>query len=295
VGLTGDHDAHFSQHGYAIVEGFVSPDVLDQARSDLRAYFPTAEEYEGDPQKYAHLVADPFAGLREGPFSSSAINNLATDPEVVDFVARHVGTRDLWLTQHGIGAKYPAAVDYDQPLHMDYPSHTLTVPRDDSTYLQVEFLVYLSDVTVDLGPTYVVSSEVTRDLPLWPPALFRETHPEVYAREIPIAVPAGSAFVYTPATFHRGSAMTARTGARFATGFAYRASSWMWMGFKAWARDAVRPEFAAFIEQATPEQRGLLGFPSPGHDFWNEATLAGVAARYPNMDMGPYLRDVEES
>jgi hypothetical protein len=35
-------------------------------------------------------------------------------------------------------------------------------------------------------------------------------------------------------------------------------------------------------------QRDLFGFPPPGSDYWTQETLAGVAARYPAMDMTPY-------
>jgi hypothetical protein len=43
-----------------------------------------------------------------------------------------------------------------------------------------------------------------------------------------------------------------------------------------------------FIERATPRQREVLGFPPPGHPYWNPETLAAVATRYPKMDMSPY-------
>src|SRR5436305_1615463 len=61
-----------------------------------------------------------------------------------------------------------------------------------------------------------------------------------------------------------------------------------WMGFSAWARSGGEPALQRFLERATPRQRELLGFPPPGHPYWNEETLAGVAARYPAMDMTPY-------
>ena len=35
---------------------------------------------------------------------------------------------------------------------------------------------------------------------------------------------------------------------------------------------------------------GLIGFPAPGDPYWDEEAVAGVAARYPGMDMGPYAR-----
>jgi hypothetical protein len=48
------------------------------------------------------------------------------------------------------------------------------------------------------------------------------------------------------------------------------------------------PEMARFLERATPRQRELIGVPPPGDPYWTEATIAGVGARYPGMDLAPY-------
>ena len=44
------------------------------------------------------------------------------------------------------------------------------------------------------------------------------------------------------------------------------------------------------IARATVEQRTVLGFPAPGHDYWSAYTIAAVEARYAplGMDMSPY-------
>ena len=44
-----------------------------------------------------------------------------------------------------------------------------------------------------------------------------------------------------------------------------------------------------FLTQATPRQRELYGFPSISDPYWNEETLKGVQARYPNMNLAPYI------
>jgi hypothetical protein len=49
-----------------------------------------------------------------------------------------------------------------------------------------------------------------------------------------------------------------------------------------------------FLEQATPEQRQTLGFPPVGDPYWDDETLAGVAARYPGMDMTPYRKGMRK-
>jgi hypothetical protein len=38
-----------------------------------------------------------------------------------------------------------------------------------------------------------------------------------------------------------------------------------------------------------------LGFPPPGHPYWNEATLVGVAARYPGLDLKPWRSAFESA
>jgi hypothetical protein len=44
-----------------------------------------------------------------------------------------------------------------------------------------------------------------------------------------------------------------------------------------------------FVERASPRQRELIGIPPVGHEYWDETTLVGMAARYADMDMAPYL------
>ena len=43
-----------------------------------------------------------------------------------------------------------------------------------------------------------------------------------------------------------------------------------------------------FMRKATLRQLTLLGFPKPGDPYWTPETLAGVAARYPSLDMSPW-------
>jgi hypothetical protein len=40
-----------------------------------------------------------------------------------------------------------------------------------------------------------------------------------------------------------------------------------------------------FIENATPRQREVLGFPKPGDPYWNEETRTAVKLRYPKISL----------
>ena len=42
------------------------------------------------------------------------------------------------------------------------------------------------------------------------------------------------------------------------------------------------------MQQTDVRQLTVLGFPEPGHPYWNEETLFGVASRYPRLDMEPW-------
>ena len=48
----------------------------------------------------------------------------------------YLATTELHLYKVELWAKYAGAFDYDQPLHRDYGSHSLVVPRHDGRYQQ---------------------------------------------------------------------------------------------------------------------------------------------------------------
>jgi len=157
------------RHGYSIMPGFLTRDELAAAREGMLRYFPTPEELSATPQRYGAILEDPDHLQVEFPFAGDALNDVATHPELIAFVEHLLGTRDVLLSQSAIWAKYAGtAADFEQALHLDYQGNTLVVPRDDGAFRQVNMILYYTDVDETLGPTYVVSQEKTRDLPLWP-------------------------------------------------------------------------------------------------------------------------------
>jgi hypothetical protein len=46
--------------------------------------------------------------------------------------------------------------------------------------------------------------------------------------------------------------------------------------------------FGPFWEKTTPRVRTLFGWPQPGHAYYTDITLKGIAQRFPNMDLTPY-------
>jgi ectoine hydroxylase-related dioxygenase (phytanoyl-CoA dioxygenase family) len=139
-----------------------------------------------------------------------------------------------------------------------------------------------------MAPTCVVSQQHAKDRPIWPPFRTRKKDPELYKAEKPVLLKAGGLLIFGMRTFHRASAMTADFGVRFSHHLVYRAARYSFQGYHQWSQLGERKELAAFIEKTTPRQREVLGFPPPGHEYWNDETRAAVALRYPKMDMKPY-------
>jgi ectoine hydroxylase-related dioxygenase (phytanoyl-CoA dioxygenase family) len=285
--ITSEHLDHWLTHGYVIVEEFLSRSELEDAREGIKYYMPAWEEYSRAPARYQSLLQPAGLAYVWFPFAGDTLNNICTHPELIALAEKITGTNEIALSHSQIVGKYAGARDYDQSLHCDYRNNTLAYPKDDPSIFDIPMILYYSEVTEDLGPTYVVSQKHA-PLPPDPPVLEREDFAEAYEREVPVVVPAGSILIYSMRTYHRGSAMRATEGCRFSHHMGLRTAAHRWLGQSAFQNKGGSPEMNQFLERATPRQRELVGFPPPGHTYWDEETLAGVARRYPDMDMSPY-------
>ena len=275
--------------GFSLLEGFLTPDELRAAQEALWKHFPKPDNYFTDraTPEHSRFAGSQFAGVEEFPYRSWDLNRLAVHPDLVDAAERYLETTDLHLYKIELWAKYAGAVNYDQPLHRDYGSHSLVVPRPEPRYQQITTFIYLSDVTEEDGPTVIVPYDAGKDIPFTPLYIpFGElTEPEVRC-----VGPAGSLLVYRTDILHRGSNFTADGRSRFSILVDFQVRGTTWGGKMAWPKQS--PErWAKFIPQCTVRQRDLFGFPRPGDPYWTEETLAGVAQRYPGIDLTPYRSD----
>jgi hypothetical protein len=88
--------------------------------------------------------------------------------------------------------------------------------------------------------------------------------------------PRGSLLVYRADTVHRGTGMTEPDGGRFFFNLAYRVAGADWVGANPWPRKGMA-HWTPLVERASVRQLEVLGFPPPGHPYWNAETLAGAA------------------
>lgn len=277
------------ENGFALVEGFLAPDELRSAQQALWLHFPTPDDYFADPAHYPEYAGDQFAGVEEFPYRSWDLNHLAFHPDLVEAAERYLGTADLHLYKIELWAKYAGAVDYEQPLHRDYGSHSLVVPRRDHAYQQLTTFVFLSDVNEEDGPTRIIPYPYGRDVPFTPLYLDFGALAE---HEVPAVGPAGTLLLYRTDILHRGSNLTGTKSSRFSILADFQVRGTTWGGKMAWPKQSPH-RWAKLIPRCTVRERDLFGFPRPGHDYWNEQTLADVALRYPGLDLEPYRVPIE--
>ncbi len=265
---------HFHEHGYAVVPGYLSEDDLAPAQAELELMFPSAEEYHAgaDPSRNARFGDGPFAGIDPFPYASVEWSLLGLSPPIAALAEALLGTTAIRLYESHNWAKYSGATDYDQELHCDFRNHTPVMPSDDPTLSEVEMFIYVDGVPEELGPTHLVSQRHTGHLSKWPPVITREEHPEVYTHEVSAAGPAGSVLAYKTDTYHRGTAIRAPEGARFTLKASYRTLSDIWFD-KMSLTERLGASWYRFVEQATPRQLELVGFPPRGHRYWTSRDL----------------------
>ena len=290
TGISEEDYEHWLKHGYVVVR-LLDDETLASVLDNVYDYFPSWDDYQRRPRRYSALLATAAGTLGPRvafPFVGTALNSVSTHPDLLAFARRVIGINRIMITHSVLIAKYVGARDYDQDLHVDYGNNSLVYPKPDTGIVDLPSITYYTDVTVDLGPTHLVPQEFTRDMSLEPRHRSRENFPDLYRHEFPLTVEAGSTVVYSMNTFHRGSAMRATEGLRFSHHTGFKAAELTWCGQVTFQHQGGTPEMDHFLETATPEQRELVGFPPVGDPYWDDAAVAGVAARYPNMDMEPY-------
>jgi hypothetical protein len=283
--------AQWQDEGWCVLEGLLPADDVAAAQRVLPELFPTAEEFDSDrdPERNQPFRVDSHLVLPRFPFESAALNRLVLHDNVLDLAEEYLETRDFRLYQGMVSAKYSGgAPDDEQLLHADYGNHTLVVPRAEVGYQQLELFIYLTDVTPELAATRMVSLRHTAHIPVERTYLSLADYADLYDVEIPAVGSAGSVLAYRPDVYHRGVRMTAPAAARFMLHVSFKPVATDWLGSQAWPGAAESMAWHRFMQHATMRQLTILGFPAPGHPYWNEATLHGVAARYPSLDMAPW-------
>jgi len=68
-----------------------------------------------------------------------------------------------------------------------------------------------------------------------------------------------------------------------------RRSDAYWNQFQSFAKDLFNPQMNRFVAGLASGQLSVLGFPPPGHSYWDRRTVAATADRYHGLDMRDYI------
>lgn len=297
--ITDAHEAHYREQGYAIVENFCTREELSGALADFDKIVPGWVEFASDPSgetpEYWDKPYPDQRGIPHFPYKGDTLNDLTFHEELRRFASLMCEGEDIYCEQSHLSYKASGQADFEQAMHLDYSNHTLAYPPARPRYWQTAFIYYFTDVTAECGPTAICSKQHYPERILWPSVYERAERPELYDNEVKITVPAGSLLIYSMRTFHRGTAITGDNHGRLAMFVTYAPLAGRWMGIVGWPVSAGKKSFQHWMERASVEERTALGFPEPGHDYWTDETLDGVAARFPGLDMAPYRSAVRRN
>ena len=287
--LTPEHRAAWEEDGWCVIEHALSEEVLAGAQRALSYLFPTAAEMDAaaEDERTARW-REWDAAWPEFPYRSRSLNAVTVHDDLLDMAEDLIGP-DVRIYMSLITAKYANQPSgFNRLLHVDYPNHSLVVPRRDRGYQQLELFVYLSDVTPETGATRLVSRRHTAAIPVGEHTLNLTDYGHLYEEPGDASGPAGSVVAYRPDVYHRSVDWTEPGRARFMFHISFRSVAAEWAGYQSWPFKGLSPNWYKFVQGATPRQLVALGFPAPGHPYWNAETLAGVAERYPELDMAPW-------
>ncbi len=288
--ITPEQRRSWTEDGWCVLEEAVSGEDLAAAQNAVAKLFPRAEEMasatqDGELERWRTWDA----AWPEFPFRSRSLNSVVVSDVMIDLAQELLGTEDVRLYLAIVTAKYAGQPsEYNQLLHTDFPNHTLTVPRPEPGYHQMETFIYLNHVGPHNGATRFVSRARTKQIPVEQHTLNYEDFGALYDEPGDASAPAGSIVVYRPDVYHRSVDFTDPGQARFMLHVSYKPASMEWGGYQAWPFKGFSMEWHNFVQQSTPRQLTALGFPAPGHPFWTDDTLAGVGRRYPELDLTPW-------
>jgi ectoine hydroxylase-related dioxygenase (phytanoyl-CoA dioxygenase family) len=279
------------EDGWCVWKGALPAAEVTATEKALSKMFPTAEEMDsGTDEERTARWRKWDAEWPEFPFRSASLNRLALHPVVLDLAEDLLETEDVRLYMALITAKYSKqSSHFNQLLHVDYPNHMLLVPRREKGYQQLETFIYLTEVTAENGATRMVSVRRTGEIPVERHTLDFVQHADLYEESGEASGPAGSIVCYRPDVYHRSVDWDHPGGRRIMMHVSFRPAAAEWAGYHAWPYKGLSPEWHNFVQGATPRELGVLGFPKPGHAYWTKETLEGVGARYPGLDMKPWI------
>ena len=316
MSLTPNQLDAFQRDGFILVEDLFEPLEVAAALDDMekvfygKSYAEYLAEFErtGKGESVEPTVANAVAhygdteyGRAQFPTGFEALDRLIENEEYLEIFAQCLGTSDIsYCNAHLFMRSGPTDQRHaEQPwqgYHVDHGTNSFLPPgHATGAFDYVNSGVYLHDVDDDGAPMHVIPGSHRQAAD----ALLRlggniDDIREVaeFAVPLPTSGRAGSALFYSSYLIHAAVPFKNKRKQRaFWTLSMARGDSSRWIKLANPWSGPERQFFQPFWEKTTPRVRALFGWPAPGHPYYTETTLKGLAIQFPNMDLTPYREE----
>ena len=132
MSISKTHIKHYREHGFVIVENFLSDSELSRSRDDIEEILPGWLDYaDGTSTQKPEKWNEPTRSRRDlrFPFTGSQLNKNTLHPELRRFASLMLGDDELFCEQSDLSYKCMGHfADSEQRMHVDYMNHTLVYP-----------------------------------------------------------------------------------------------------------------------------------------------------------------------
>ena len=313
------------EKGFLLVNNILEDDILEEAIKELNIIYPNVDSIDR-VNEIAAKQDFGSNGMLEFPSRHNFINKITLSENIINVSEQLLG-EEVRLLQSDAWSKYggkkteDSKNNRDQRIHVDYGNNTLVHPYSWDKPDAVAMIIYFDYSDVTGGGTAVVPKEGENDpFYQWPlinnpgiaglpwkndrdsiESILKDTHPEVYSfrqqlykREKVATFKPGTVLFYRHDIWHRGTPVNLGQVRRVINlGYRRESCDWLTTWNSGWARNMYDETFFLenLIAKTSVRQRNILGFPKPGHRYWNKETLDAVSKRYGPLgfDITPYF------
>lgn len=305
----------WKNEGYTIVHNFFNEKIIQKAQDIMNSKYNL------------NNLPNPDFGSKNNELefpSNTILDKLTLNPKLISAVSALLETPNILLTQSDAWSKTTTTKNFknkqsndQQRSHMDYGNHTYLHPSEWENPEAVAIIVYLSDLSKTGGATAIVPRTPNTAYLYKPPYLnmpgqknytffnsafaaenyFIDNHPliakfrkDLYINEIQPIVKTGTVLFYRLDVWHRGTP-TYPNKIRHVMNICYkkRECYWIYNWNQGFARKNYYGKNEKIFTELTPRQRSVLGIPLPGDKYWTLKKIQYLKARYPNINIKPYL------
>ena len=319
INLTKNQIKQWREKGYVIVSNLIEPQLLDKCITFMNHKYPNPENACKD--------FGSEDGELEFP-SVKIIDRITIHHNIISGVKKLLNSDNILLLQSDAWGKggynkisnmsnMSNMSNQDQRMHMDYGNNTFLHPSDWNSPETVANIIYLSDTQITGGGTSVVP-RLGKDDPLYKTPYInmpgqnryrfyndrstaekymstislemKQFRERLYNREIITNPKIGDILFYRLDLWHRGTPVNIGK-VRNVINLLWKKKDCFWINTwnKGWTKKMYGGVIEKLFTQMSPIQRSVIGIPTPGDKYWNKEKLKLLKARYPDIDMSPYL------